>query len=204
MLESPPSASASGGVRERLFRIAVDRFRGQGYDGVSVSEITREAGVAKGTFFNHFPSKEHVLAEAFHRVVNEVAGEVGAMGASGTAAILAFVDTLGRRLGGDRPLAEALVPRLASLPPLRPDEVREEDRIRSWLEERLDETLPVAVPLEEVKSETLAFLLTATLRATLEEWGRPDGPVHPLEGVLADRALFLLRSAGLPAEPTTP
>ena len=28
-----------------------------------VSVITREAGVARGTFYFHFPTKEHVLAE---------------------------------------------------------------------------------------------------------------------------------------------
>ena len=32
-------------------------FRAKGYDGASVSEIVREAGVAQGTFYLYFPSK---------------------------------------------------------------------------------------------------------------------------------------------------
>jgi len=33
-------------------------FRAKGYDGASVSEIVREAGVAQGTFYLYFPSKK--------------------------------------------------------------------------------------------------------------------------------------------------
>ena len=32
-------------------------FRARGYDGATVSEIVREAGVAQGTFYLYFPSK---------------------------------------------------------------------------------------------------------------------------------------------------
>ena len=32
-------------------------FRAKGYDGATVSEIVREAGVAQGTFYLYFPSK---------------------------------------------------------------------------------------------------------------------------------------------------
>jgi hypothetical protein len=58
----------------------------------------------------------------------------------------------------------------------------------------------VAVPVEEVSNDMLAFLVAATLRGTLDEWGGPDGPVVPLDRLLADRTRFLLRAAGLPAD----
>jgi AcrR family transcriptional regulator len=178
----------------------MDGFRAHGYDGLSVSRITRDAGVAKGTFFNHFPSKEHVLAEAFHREVTAVIEEVESGGESGTGAILAFLSTAGDRLGRDRPLAELLLPRLGPLPSPGSGLPREQDRIRNWFSDRLGETLPVAIPLVEMDHEDLAFLLTASFRGTLEEWGRPDGPAHPLEDLLVERGLLLLRTVGLPAE----
>ena len=196
---SEPATSADD-VRERLYGIAMAHFRTHGYAESPVSRITLEAGVAKGTFFNHFPRKEHVLAEAFHRLMNEAVGEVEAAGSSGTDAIMAFVRILGGRLGGDRPLAEALLPRLALLPPPTADGPREEARIRTWIEHRLGEALPVAVPVEEISNDALAFLLASSLRGTLDEWGRPAGPVEPLDGLLADRTRFLLRAAGLPAD----
>jgi len=49
-------------VRDRLYDAALGLFRGKGYDAVTVTDITRAAGVAKGTFFNYFQSKADVLA----------------------------------------------------------------------------------------------------------------------------------------------
>ena len=43
--------------RGQLLRAARKVFRAKGYDGASVSEIVREAGVAQGTFYLYFPSK---------------------------------------------------------------------------------------------------------------------------------------------------
>ena len=46
--------------RAQLLRAARKVFRAKGYDGASVSEIVREAGVAQGTFYLYFPSKRDV------------------------------------------------------------------------------------------------------------------------------------------------
>ena len=43
--------------RAQLLRAARKVFRVKGYDGATVSEIVREAGVAQGTFYLYFPSK---------------------------------------------------------------------------------------------------------------------------------------------------
>jgi len=47
--------------RERLYEAALSLFRSQGYDATTVDQITRRAGLAKGTFFNYFPTKDAVL-----------------------------------------------------------------------------------------------------------------------------------------------
>ena len=44
--------------RAQLLKAARKVFRAKGYDGASVSEIVREAGVAQGTFYLYFPSKK--------------------------------------------------------------------------------------------------------------------------------------------------
>lgn len=49
-------------TRERLFRAALRLFAEHGYLGTTVEDITNAADVGKGTFFNYFPTKEHVLA----------------------------------------------------------------------------------------------------------------------------------------------
>lgn len=55
-------------VRERLYTEALILFRRDGYDAVPVAAICEAAGVAKGTFFNHFPTKDHVLLEWYERL----------------------------------------------------------------------------------------------------------------------------------------
>src|ERR1700730_9389470 len=51
----------SSQIRERLFRAALDLFAQHGFDDTTVEEITNAADVGKGTFFNYFPSKDHIL-----------------------------------------------------------------------------------------------------------------------------------------------
>ena len=50
-------------TRERILGAAIAEFKRSGMAGAEVSAIVAAAGVAHGTFFFHFPSKEHVLLE---------------------------------------------------------------------------------------------------------------------------------------------
>ena len=59
MIATRPKRTESEPVRRaQLLRAARKVFRAKGYDGASVSEIVREAGVAQGTFYLYFPSKK--------------------------------------------------------------------------------------------------------------------------------------------------
>src|ERR1700746_4207500 len=51
----------SAEIRERLFRSALQLFAGKGFAETTVEDITNAADVGKGTFFNYFPSKDHIL-----------------------------------------------------------------------------------------------------------------------------------------------
>src|SRR5215475_4835160 len=51
----------SADIRERLFRSALDLFAHKGFAETTVEDITEAADVGKGTFFNYFPSKDHIL-----------------------------------------------------------------------------------------------------------------------------------------------
>jgi len=51
----------SAELRERIFRSALDLFAQKGFLETTVEDITNAADVGKGTFFNYFPSKDHIL-----------------------------------------------------------------------------------------------------------------------------------------------
>ena len=50
-------------LRGRILDVAAELFRQQGFRQTRVSEICDRADVAHKTFFNHFPSKQHLLRE---------------------------------------------------------------------------------------------------------------------------------------------
>src|SRR5438128_7137702 len=51
-------------VREQLLSAGLDTLHRGGFNATSVQDITEAAGVPKGSFYNHFESKEALGAEA--------------------------------------------------------------------------------------------------------------------------------------------
>ncbi|UCD23172.1 MAG: TetR/AcrR family transcriptional regulator, partial [Gemmatimonadota bacterium] len=49
------------GTRERLVRAALDLFTTRGYHASTTPQIAARAGIAEGTIYRHFDSKEHLL-----------------------------------------------------------------------------------------------------------------------------------------------
>ena len=64
-------ARRSAEIRERLFEAAMNLFMVRGLQATTVKDITDAADVGKGTFFNYFPTKEHVLAVFYERQLSK-------------------------------------------------------------------------------------------------------------------------------------
>ena len=65
-------ARAGGGdKREAILRAAITVFAHNGYFNSKVADIAREAGVADGTVYLYFKSKEDILHSIFDRSVDE-------------------------------------------------------------------------------------------------------------------------------------
>jgi TetR/AcrR family transcriptional repressor of nem operon len=54
-------------VRNELVESALEQFHTRGFHNCSVEDITRAAGVPKGSFYNHFASKDALAIEALHQ-----------------------------------------------------------------------------------------------------------------------------------------
>jgi TetR/AcrR family transcriptional repressor of uid operon len=63
-------------TRERLFEAAMAEFRATGVGAAQIELIVRRAGVARGTFYLHFPTKDDVLLEVLRRRQDEIAAAV--------------------------------------------------------------------------------------------------------------------------------
>ncbi len=83
-------------TREALIRTALDLFARNGFEETTVAQITKEAGVAKGTFFNYFETKYDLLI----RVIEEQVAEAKERLAQLADSDLALADELSRIMVG--------------------------------------------------------------------------------------------------------
>ena len=93
-------------TRERILGAAIAEFRASGMAGADVGAIVDVAGVAHGTFFFHFPTKEHVLLELEQREQQRMAADLARFFATPhdvadtLAEMVRVLEKLERRLGG--------------------------------------------------------------------------------------------------------
>jgi AcrR family transcriptional regulator len=77
--------------RTDILNAAVELFAGKGFHGVNTAEIADRAGIAEGTVFRYFPTKETLLIAALDSVVRQL------------------LDALRREDDPDRPAAQRLL-----------------------------------------------------------------------------------------------
>ncbi|NWK97420.1 TetR/AcrR family transcriptional regulator [Sphingobium lactosutens] len=70
-------AERSDLVKRRLFDAAIKVVGENGYAEASVSRITRLAGVAQGTFYNHFPNRQDLLDQLLPTVGERMLAYIG-------------------------------------------------------------------------------------------------------------------------------
>lgn len=67
-----PTTERGKRTRQRILNAAEATFGESGYFPTSIADIVREAGVAPGTFYLYFRSKEHVFAELLDSLAQTV------------------------------------------------------------------------------------------------------------------------------------
>lgn len=95
-------------TRARLFDAAVTEISRSGLAGADVSAIARAVGVARGTFYFHFPTKEHVLVELERNEEVKIVEELSDLDAE-THDLVDLLSTLVRRItAAERRLGETV------------------------------------------------------------------------------------------------
>src|SRR5690242_12615728 len=151
-------------TRERILGAAIAEFKRSGMAGADVNAIVAAAGVAHGTFFFHFPSKEHVLLELEGREEARMAGEFARFVAGGHDLVGALTEAVHLVAGLEARLGPLLFKELLALhfSPTRPNS-----------DEWTDHPLIVSL-VREI------------------ERARGDGEVHPEVDAFYSAAFFLL------------
>ncbi len=63
-------------TREKLLRVARELFGRDGYEGTSIGEVARLAGVGVGTLYHHFADKRELLLELLDRESGETSADL--------------------------------------------------------------------------------------------------------------------------------
>jgi AcrR family transcriptional regulator len=158
-------------LRERLFETALRLFRRQGYEATRVGQVTREAGVGKGTFFNHFPTKDLLLREWYRRATRGVLEEQRAAAPVGAReAIEKLLAALVATATRDRDLF-AMKERHCFAGELLSDEERELDaRLAAHLLERIEGGQATGEFPAAIDAPFLASMIVTILTGTAHEW----------------------------------
>ena len=71
-MSSPVSSTPGTATRERLTRAAIAIVAREGMAAATTAAIAAEAGVAEGTLYRHFESKDDLLIAAYRQMKNDV------------------------------------------------------------------------------------------------------------------------------------
>ncbi len=77
---------------ERIVRVAADRFRETGVDGIGVADLMKDAGLTHGGFYRHFDSRDELVAEAVERALQDGSQAVAAIAQIKQAPLNAVID----------------------------------------------------------------------------------------------------------------
>jgi AcrR family transcriptional regulator len=98
--------------RQRVVLAALELAADGGYEAVQMRDVAAQAGVALGTIYRYFSSKDHLLAAAMIEWVEDLERQVGRRPPRGETPAERVTDVLGRALKalGDHPdLAAAVI-----------------------------------------------------------------------------------------------
>lgn len=153
-------------THDQILDVAARALRREGYAGVRVAEVMKEAGLTHGGFYAHFPSRDALLAEALGRAARDsatalarAAGKRQAEGASPFRSLVEAYLSDAHLVGSERGCPVAA---LGSEMPRQSLAVRESSALRV---ERLIDYVRDALP---GASRASAAVITGTLIGTLQ------------------------------------
>ena len=72
MSPSGPHSAGRRATRQRILEVSLELFQERGFRGTTMRDIARRAGIALGTTYNYFPTKEHLALYFFEQALERV------------------------------------------------------------------------------------------------------------------------------------
>lgn len=188
-------------TRERLLRAAQELIEEGGYGPASVVAIADRAGVAAGTLYRHFSSKEELFVEVFRSVCDrevramQAAAEAMPIQASHVDRLVTVLSTFARRALRRPRLAWALIAE-----PVDPLVDSERLAYRARYSELTAEALRAGIAAGELPEQNVELTAAALVGGCGEALVGPLSPVAAskpaMEEILSALGTFVRRAAG--------
>ena len=171
-------------TKRKLISAGLELIKTNGFDAINVEDITRKAGVAKGTFYTYFKRKEDIVLDISRVPFSEIAEEVQKMQG------VEIIEKLTHYFHRFMECVESAgihICRQWTKDVLDPENVPDNKDGQKWNYDvnMLKEILNNAVKNEELKADTPIELLThiiiSELYGMMTCWCMSDGKFEPLE-----------------------
>lgn len=175
---------------ETITDVALEVFRQRGFEGASIVDIAKAAGLTKSSLYHHVSGKEELLSRGLNRALDALFGILGEESARDGSPTERLAHVLGRAVEVEM----ALLPEVTVLLRARGNTESE----RQALERRRNFDGQVAAIVAEgqataeIRDDIDATVLTRLVLGManwLAEWYRRDGPVAPDQIVAAYRKI---------------
>ena len=115
------TATDKAETRKRIVSAAKALFRTKGFDSATTRDIAKEAGIATGTMFNYFPSKEAIVVELASQSLEKAEAEFAKSRRKGAPLEEALFASVAAQIRSMRPLRKYIRPLLeTALSPAAP------------------------------------------------------------------------------------
>jgi len=158
-------------LRKALYDAAFVLIERNGYDAVSIEQIVAAVGVAKGTFFNHFPGKADLLAEWYARAMQAafdkpVATAPDALPANLTALVLNSLHAA----SAAPEMWRAKNALALSTPSIQAAERQVDGDMLAEIERRLNDARSSGTLPCDIDTRSLADLIVTLVTGSIREW----------------------------------
>ena len=185
-------AKATQLTRVRLLDAAVDVLAEVGADALTMQLVADRAGLALRTVYNHFPTKEALVVEAYQRLALAVQTAVDALPPDGPprARVGLFVDAVYGAYELDSPGAAAIM-NVGGIP----EYTARVEAVRAWRRAAIHRMLEPAAkaltrPLDDAVALVFLFTSFATWSSLVDESGLAPEAARALTRETLDTLLF--------------
>ena len=179
-------------LHQLIYEVSLQLFRTKGYEATTIDAIVGKAGIAKGTFFNYFKSKDTVILEWYRHLMKDTLVWAKAQEYKSIKdAILLPIDEMARRAEAEPLLIAAKVSSSFTSPLLNDEEQQFDEELSDYFKNLIKQGQHNGEIGKQHQPTLMAATILAVISGTGYEWKAP-GTNFSLQEITLQRVSFVI------------